>query len=59
MRDAAKWEYEDTQNAREQKTKLAVAALGNEAADNAGRASTLKTLGGYALDIWKTIRTTS
>ena len=31
MRDAAKWEYDATQNADEQKTRLAIAALGNEA----------------------------
>jgi hypothetical protein len=52
MRDAAKWEYEDTQNAREQKTKLTQAALGNEAASDAARAKTLETLGGFALNLW-------
>ena len=34
MRDSAKWEYDASQNANEQKTKLAIAALGNEAADS-------------------------
>ena len=58
MRDAAKWEYESAQNAEERQTNLAIAALGNEAADDAGKASILKTLGGYGIDIWKTIRTT-
>ena len=52
MRDSAKWEYEDTQNAREQSTKLAVAALGNESTDTAARAKTIETLGGFALNIW-------
>ena len=32
--------------------------LKDEAADDAGKASILKTLGGYGIDIWKTIRTT-
>ena len=56
MRDAAKWEYESAQNAQERQTNLAIAALGNEAAENAGRADILKTLGGYGIDIWKTIK---
>ena len=37
-------------------TNLAIAALGNEAADSQGRAETLKTLGGFGIDIWKEIR---
>jgi len=53
MRDAAKWEYESAQNAEERQTNLAIAALGNEAVNDAGRANTLKTLGGFAIDIWK------
>ena len=56
MRDAAKWEYESAQNAEERQTNLAIAALGNEAADSQGRAETLKTLGGFGIDIWKEIR---
>ena len=55
MRDAAKWEYESAQNSEERQTNLAIAALGNEAAADQGRANTLKTLGGFALDIWKRI----
>ena len=57
LRDSAKWEYEDTQNAREQSTKLAVAALGNESTDTAARAKTIETLGGFALNIWDRIDT--
>ena len=53
MRDSAKWEYESAQNAQERQTNLAIAALGNEAVNDAGRANTLKTLGGFAVDIWK------
>ena len=52
MRDAAKWEYESAQNSEERRTNLAIAALGNEAAADQGRAETLKTLGGFAMDIW-------
>jgi len=59
MRDAAKWEYEAAQNAQERQTNLAIAALGNEAAENSGRADILKTLGGYGIDIWKTIKENS
>ena len=56
MRDAAKWEYESAQNAQERQTNLAIAALGNEAASDQGKADILKTLGGYAIDIWKTMQ---
>ena len=54
MRDAAKWEYESAQNAEERQTNLAIAALGNEAADDVKEElNTLKTLGGFGIDIWK------
>jgi len=56
MRDSAKWEYEAAQNAEERQVNLSVAALGNEAASDQGRADTLRTLGGFGLDIWKEIR---
>ena len=59
MRDAAKWEYESAQSAEERQTNLAIAALGNEAASDSGRADTLKTLGGFAIDIWDKIKTPS
>jgi hypothetical protein len=52
MRDSAKWEYESAQNAQERQTNLAIAALGNEAASDQGRADILKTLGGFAMDVW-------
>ena len=55
MRDSAKWEYESSQNAQERQTNLAIAALGNEAASDSSRADVLRTLGGYGIDIWKTI----
>jgi hypothetical protein len=37
-----------TQNAKEQQTRLAVAALGNEAASDANRTAQLEKLGGFA-----------
>jgi len=55
MRDAAKWEYEAAQNAEERQTNITIAALGNEAALDANKTSQLKTLGGFGIDIWKTI----
>jgi hypothetical protein len=58
MRDAAKWEYEDTQNAREQQTKLAVAALGNEAVSDQERTKQLEALGGFALNLWERMKKT-
>ena len=59
MRDSAKWEYEAAQNSQERQTNLAIAALGNEQVTDAARASTLQTLGGFGLDIFKTILTRS
>jgi hypothetical protein len=53
MRDAAKWEYESAQNYEERQANITIAALGNEAASDAGKADILKTLGGFALDIWR------
>ena len=53
MRDAAKWEYEAVENDEERKATLAVAALGNEAASDAGKVSMLKTLGEFAIKLFK------
>ena len=55
MRDAAKWEYEAVQNSEDRASVLAQAALGNEAASDAVKANNLKTLGQWAIDIWKSI----
>ena len=52
MRDSAKWEYDASQNANEQKTKLSIAALGNEAADSASKRAQLQTLGDFAFRLW-------
>jgi len=53
MRDAAKWEYDSANNDEDRRHNLVVASLGNEAASDAGKAGILKTLGEFALDIWK------
>ena len=45
------------QNAQERQTNLAVASLGNAQVSDAARASTLQKLGGFGLDIFKTIIT--
>jgi hypothetical protein len=55
MRDSAKWEYEAAQNMEERQTNITIAALGNEAALDSNKISQLKNLGGFGLDIWKTI----
>jgi hypothetical protein len=55
MRDSAKWEYEAAQNQDERQTNITIAALGNEAALDSNKISQLKNLGGFGLDIWKTI----
>ena len=53
MRDAAKWEYEAAENDEERASSMAVAALTNEAAADASKAALIKTIGGFALDLWK------
>ena len=47
------WEYEAIENDEERKATLAVAALGNEAASDAGKVSMLKTLGEFAIKLFK------
>jgi hypothetical protein len=53
MRDAAKWEYEASENDDERAASLAIAALTNEGAADATKAGLIKTIGGFALDLWK------
>ena len=53
IRDAAKWEYEAAENDEERAASMAVAALTNEAASDASKAGLIKTIGGFALDLWK------
>ena len=53
MRDSAKWEYESAQNYEERQANITIAALGNEAASDQGRADILRTLGGFGLELWR------
>jgi len=52
MRDSAKWEYDAGQNANEQKTRLTIAALESQAAENDSRRDQLEKLGNFAYKIW-------
>jgi len=52
MRDSAKWEYDSAQNAKEQKTRLTIAALQSEAAEDDNRRKQLESLGNFAYKIW-------
>jgi hypothetical protein len=52
MRDSAKWEYDAGQNASEQKTRLTIAALQSEAAENDSKRDQLEKLGNFAYKIW-------
>jgi len=52
MRDSAKWEYDSDQNAKEQKTRLTIAALQSEAAEDDNRRKQLESLGEFAYKIW-------
>ncbi len=55
QRDAAKWENDAAENDEERKTRLALAALGNESAADASTLSNIKNLAGAAaalFDSW-------
>jgi len=52
MRDSAKWEYDAGQNANEQKTRLTIAALQSEAAEDDAKRKQLESLGNFAYKIW-------
>ena len=52
MRDAAKCEYEAVENDQDRAATLANAAVGNEQIADQSRADLIKTIGGFALDIW-------
>ncbi len=53
MRDSAKWEYDAAQNIAEQKTRLTIAALGNESIADANRRKQIEELGSLAYKFWK------
>ena len=57
MRDAAKWEYDSSNNDRDRKTNLAIAALGNESVGDQTKVKTLENLGEFAFRIWDKLGT--
>jgi hypothetical protein len=52
MRDAAKWEYEASENDQDRDAKITIAALGNEASEDATKYANIKALANWAKDIW-------
>ena len=52
MRDAAKWEFEASENDDDRDAKITIAALGNEAADTAAKRQSLVDLANWAADLW-------
>ena len=52
MRDAAKWEFEASENDDDRDAKITIAALGNEAADTSTKRQSLVDLANWAKDIW-------
>jgi hypothetical protein len=53
MRDAADWATKLALTDEDSKTRLGIAALGNEAATDAGKKDQIFNLGSLAVDIWK------
>jgi hypothetical protein len=53
MRDAAKWEYDSSNNEADRKANLAIAALGNESVQDQSKANFIKSLGEFAFKIWE------
>jgi hypothetical protein len=51
MRDAAKWEYEASENDQDREAKVAIAALGNEQSAEADRYKAIKDLATFAIDL--------
>ena len=51
MRDAAKWEYEASENDQDRDAKLAIAALGNEAIDNQAKLDKMKTIANFVIGL--------
>jgi len=52
MRDAAKWEYEASENDEERAAALAQAALTNEAATDQSKMDNISKIAQFALDLW-------
>jgi hypothetical protein len=51
MRDAAKWEYEASENDQDRDAKLAIAALGNESVDSQARYDKILAIAKFAKDL--------
>jgi hypothetical protein len=58
-RDAANWAFQASQNAEDQKTRLAIAALGNEAATDQAKMDFIIQAGNIAYNLWSNWGTTS
>jgi hypothetical protein len=53
MRDAAKWEYDSTNNEADRKSQIAIAALGNESVADQAKVDFIGKLGELAIRIWE------
>jgi len=53
MRDSANWAFQTANTETDAQTRLAIAALGNEAATDAAKSDALAKLGKLAVDLWK------
>jgi hypothetical protein len=53
MRDAADWATKMAMTDEDSKTRLGIAALGNEAATDKDKKDSIISLGKLAVDIWK------
>ena len=52
MRDAAKWEYDSSNNELDRKSQIAIAALGNESVSDTNKVGFIKNLGELAFKVW-------
>jgi len=53
MRDAANWNFQSAMTDADAKTRLAISAMGNEAATDAAKGKAITDAGKLAVDIWK------
>ena len=51
MRDAAKWEYEASENDQDRDAKVAIAALGNEQSAEKDRYTAITNLANFAIGL--------
>jgi hypothetical protein len=52
MRDAAKWEYDSSNNELDRQSQIAIAALGNESVSDTNKVGFIKNLGELAFKVW-------